>query len=169
MTEDQLKAKARKWQQAQSRRFGDRRGKTAFVDTGKQELPPEHVRKIIKDHGDMSNRKYRNDKRVHLGALKYVPHAMMKLMENIPMPWEQIREVPVVYHITGAITFVNEIPRVIEPVYHAQWAAMWLAMRREKRDRGTSRGCASHPLMTRSRRSTMATTSWTLSPSRRFS
>lgn len=88
MTEDQLKAKARKWQQAQSRRFGDRRGKTAFVDTGKQELPPEHVRKIIKDHGDMSNRKYRNDKRVHLGALKYVPHAMMKLMENIPMPWE---------------------------------------------------------------------------------
>lgn len=30
---------------------------------------------------------------------------------------------------------MNEIPRVIEPVYHAQWAAMWLAMRREKRDR----------------------------------
>jgi pre-mRNA-processing factor 8 len=28
-----------------------------------------------------------------------------------------------------------QIPRVIEPVYHAQWAAMWLAMRREKRDR----------------------------------
>ncbi len=39
------------------------------------------------------------------------------------------------YHITGAITFVNEIPRVIEPVYHAQWSTMWLAMRREKRDR----------------------------------
>ena len=39
------------------------------------------------------------------------------------------------YHISGAITFVNEVPRVIEPVYHAQWASMWLAMRREKRDR----------------------------------
>jgi hypothetical protein len=25
---------------------------------------------IIKDHGDMSNRKFRTDKRVHLGALK---------------------------------------------------------------------------------------------------
>lgn len=36
----------------------------------------------------MSNRKFRNDKRVHLGALKYVPHAVMKLLENIPMPWE---------------------------------------------------------------------------------
>lgn len=83
----------------------------------------------------MSNRKFRNDKRVHLGALKYVPHAVMKLLENIPYPWEQVREVPVLYHITGAITFVNEIPRVIEPVYHAQWSSMWLAMRREKRDR----------------------------------
>ena len=51
-------------------------------------MPPEHIRKIIKDHGDMSNRKFRNDKRVHLGALKYVPHAVMKLLENIPQPWE---------------------------------------------------------------------------------
>ena len=59
----------------------------------------------------------------------------MKLLENIPFPWEQVREVPVLYHITGAITFVNEIPRIIEPVYHAQWSSMWLAMRREKRDR----------------------------------
>jgi len=83
----------------------------------------------------MSNRKFRNDKRVHLGALKYVPHAVLKLLENIPFPWEQVREVPVLYHITGAITFVNETPRVIEPIYHAQWASMWLAMRREKRDR----------------------------------
>jgi len=102
---------------------------------GKAELPPEHIRKIIKDHGDMSNRKFRNDKRVHLGALKYVPHAVMKLLENIPCPWEQVREVPALYHISGAITFVNEVPKVIEPVYHAQWASMWLAMRREKRDR----------------------------------
>lgn len=42
----------------------------------------------MKDHGDMSSRKFRNDKRVHLGALKYVPHAVMKLLENIPNPWE---------------------------------------------------------------------------------
>ncbi|KAH6911378.1 pre-mRNA-processing-splicing factor [Coprinopsis sp. MPI-PUGE-AT-0042] len=126
--------KSQKWMQMQRKRYGEKR-KGGYVDMGKQDLPPEHVRKIIKDHGDMSNRKFRNDKRVHLGALKYVPHAVMKLLENIPYPWEQVREVPVLYHITGAITFVNEIPRVIEPVYHAQWATMWLAMRREKRDR----------------------------------
>ena len=45
------------------------------------------------------------------------------------------RDVSVLYHITGAITFVNEIPWVIEPVYLAQWGSMWIMMRREKRDR----------------------------------
>ena len=51
------------------------------------------------------------------------------------MPWEQARHCEVIYHITGAITFVNETPRVIEPVYVAQWGTMWIMMRREKRDR----------------------------------
>ncbi|OXB40064.1 pre-mRNA-processing-splicing factor 8 [Cryptococcus neoformans] len=137
LSQEEIDKKARKWRQSQRRRFNPKRrqGGGGGVDFGKADLPPEHIRKIIKDHGDMSNRKFRNDKRVHLGALKYVPHAVMKLLENIPMPWEQVREVPVLYHISGAITFVNEVPRVIEPVYHAQWASMWLAMRREKRDR----------------------------------
>ncbi|EIW70772.1 hypothetical protein TREMEDRAFT_38390 [Tremella mesenterica DSM 1558] len=137
LTPEEIEKKARKWRQSQKRRFNEKRraGGGGGVDFGKADLPPEHIRKIIKDHGDMSNRKFRNDKRVHLGALKYVPHAVMKLLENIPCPWEQVREVPVLYHISGAITFVNEVPKVIEPVYHAQWASMWLAMRREKRDR----------------------------------
>jgi pre-mRNA-processing factor 8 len=60
---------------------------------------------------------------------------MMKLLENMPMPWEQIRDVSCIYHITGAITFVNEIPWVAEPIYIAQWGTMWIMMRREKRDR----------------------------------
>ena len=47
----------------------------------------------------------------------------------------QIRDVKVLYHITGAITFVNEIPWVIEPLFVAQWGTMWIMMRREKRDR----------------------------------
>lgn len=102
----------------------------------KDELPPEHVRKILKDHGDMTvNKKYATDSRAYLGALRYLPHAVYKLLESIPMPWEQVKYVPVVYHVSGAITIVNETRRVIEPVFRAQWATMWLAMRREKRDR----------------------------------
>lgn len=98
-------------------------------------MPPEHVRKIVRDHGDMSDAKFRHDKRVYLGALKFVPHAVYKLLENAPMPWQQVRHVRALYHVTGAITFVDEVPRVIEPVYVAQWGTMWIMMRREKRDR----------------------------------
>lgn len=109
--------------------------KTAFVALQKAKMPPEHVRKIVKDHGDLSAKKFDKDKRVYLGALKYVPHALLKVLENIPMPWEQVRYVEALYHITGAITFVNETPQVCEPIFVAQWATMWLMMRREKRDR----------------------------------
>ncbi|KAG4979028.1 hypothetical protein AAZX31_13G347000 [Glycine max] len=132
--EARLEEKARKWQQLNSKRYSDKR-KFGFVETQKEDMPPEHVRKIIRDHGDMSSKKYRHDKRVYLGALKFIPHAVYKLLENMPMPWEQVRDVRVLYHISGAITFVNEIPWVVEPIYLAQWGTMWIMMRREKRDR----------------------------------
>ena len=117
-----------------AKRYSDKR-KFGYTEPEKEQMPPEHVRKILKDHGDMSSRKFRSDKRVYLGALKFIPHAVYKLLENMPMPWEQVRHCEVIYHITGAITFVNETPRVIEPIYIAQWGTMWIAMRREKRDR----------------------------------
>ncbi|KAL5711925.1 Pre-mRNA-processing-splicing factor 8A [Ranunculus cassubicifolius] len=127
-----LESKSRKWNQLNTNRYTNTRSKS---QSEKHDMPPEHVRKIIKDHGDMSSKKHRSDKRIHLGALKYLPHAIYKLIENIPMPWEQVRDVRVLYHVTGAITIVDEIPLVVEPVFIAQWASMWIAMRREKRDR----------------------------------
>ncbi|KAJ2745703.1 hypothetical protein GGI20_001978, partial [Coemansia sp. BCRC 34301] len=130
----EMDKKALEWRKLSSQRYDTKR-RMGFAEQEKCDMPPEHLRKIIKDHGDMSARKYRHDKRVYLGALKYVPHAVLKLLENMPMPWEQARDVPVLYHVTGAITFVNEIPWVIEPVYMAQWGSMWIMMRREKRDR----------------------------------
>lgn len=129
-----LDERSRRWAKMNAKRYGEKR-KFGFVESVKDDMPPEHVRKIIKDHGDMSSKKFRHDKRVYLGALKYVPHALFKLLENMPMPWEQVKDVKVLYHITGAITFVNEVPWVIEPVYIAQWGTMWIMMRREKRDR----------------------------------
>lgn len=48
----------------------------------------------LQDHGDMSSKKFRHDKRVYLGALKFVPHAVYKLLENMPMPWQQVSIFP---------------------------------------------------------------------------
>ena len=126
--------RARKWQRLNNKRYGPRR-KHGYQDSKKEDMPCEHVRKIVKDHGDMSSNKFKADKRVYLGAIKYMPHAVYKLLENMPMPWEQVRQCKVLYHVTGAITFINEIPWVVEPIYMAQWGTMWIMMRREKRDR----------------------------------
>ncbi|KAM0804368.1 NUC071 domain-containing protein [Usnea florida] len=126
--------KKKEWLRSQRNRFGEKR-KAGFVETQKADMPPEHLRKIVKDIGDVSQKKFSSDKRSYLGALKFMPHAVLKLLENMPMPWESAREVKVLYHVNGCLTMVNETPRVIEPVFHAQWATMWVCMRREKSDR----------------------------------
>ncbi|KAL4780757.1 putative pre-mRNA splicing factor [Aspergillus varians] len=126
--------KKTEWLRTQRNRFGEKR-KGGFVESQKADMPPEHLRKIVRDIGDVSQKKFTNDKRSYLGALKFMPHAVLKLLENMPMPWESTREVKVLYHVNGCLTLVNETPRVIEPVFHAQWATMWVSMRREKSDR----------------------------------
>ncbi|KAJ5834715.1 hypothetical protein N7447_000741 [Penicillium robsamsonii] len=125
--------KKNEWLRTQRNRFGEKR-KAGFVETQKADMPPEHLRKIVRDIGDVSQKKFTNEKRSYLGALKFMPHAVLKLLENMPMPWESAREVKVLYHVNGCLTLVNETPRVIEPVFHAQWATMWMCMRREKTD-----------------------------------
>jgi pre-mRNA-processing factor 8 len=88
LTPAELAEKARKWREHQARRYAS--GQKSRETVQKAPMPPEHVRKIVKDHGDMSVKKFERDKRVYLGALKYVPHALMKLLENMPMSWEQV-------------------------------------------------------------------------------
>jgi pre-mRNA-processing factor 8 len=85
---EELKARAQQWQSGrQQKRPAPSKGLSA---PPKAPMPPEHLRKVIKDHGDLSSKKFAKDKRIYLGALKYVPHAIMKLLENMPMPWEQV-------------------------------------------------------------------------------
>ena len=64
--------RARKWQQKRVKKF-KQEVKGSLVSMQTVEMPVEHLRKIVKDHGDMSSRKFRNDKRIYLGALKYSP------------------------------------------------------------------------------------------------
>ena len=45
--EARLEEKPRKWMQLNSKRYGDKR-KFGFVETQKEDMPPEHVRKIIR-------------------------------------------------------------------------------------------------------------------------
>jgi pre-mRNA-processing factor 8 len=74
-------------------------------------LQPEVVRRITKDHDEMSLKGFRQDKRVYLGALKYILLAAYKFLENIPIPWEQVKQAKTLYHTTRAIEFVSELPK----------------------------------------------------------
>lgn len=76
----------------------------------------------------MSSRKFRHDKRVYLGALKFVPHAVYKLLENMPMPWEQVSS-----RLTWAHTLLCALPaqcwgrvEVVEGV--PQWGSARIAV-----------------------------------------
>ena len=100
---------------------------------------PDQLRRIIEAHKNMAASSANVDKHAYLGALKYLPHAVFKILENMPAPWEATKEVEVLYHKTGAITFVNEIPKVDPRVYAAQWGQIWTQMREEKRDRTSFR------------------------------
>lgn len=134
-TSPSLQSRIKEWKQLRRKHFKLDKGRTASKASSQRELPPGHVRQIIKSHGDMSHLKFAGQKRLYIGALKYAPHAILKLLENMPMPWEDIRYVKCLYHTAGAITFVNEVPKVVPPHYLAQWATCWIAMRSEKRDR----------------------------------
>ena len=70
--DEALIIRSRKWQQRRMKKFNQVEKKT-IVNMQTIEMPVEHLRKIVKDHGDLSSRKFRNDKRVYLGALKYAP------------------------------------------------------------------------------------------------
>jgi pre-mRNA-processing factor 8 len=48
--EARLDEKARKWMQLNTKRYGEKR-KFGFVETQKEDMPPEHVRKIIRYYG----------------------------------------------------------------------------------------------------------------------
>ena len=83
--------KKKEWLRIQKNRFGEKR-KGGFVEvssrasnivkdiqkangspqTQKSDMPPEHLRKIVKDIGDVSQKKFSADKRAYLGSLKYM-------------------------------------------------------------------------------------------------
>ena len=100
--------------------------------TARDALPVEYLRKLVRDNCDLTGKKNREERALHVSALRYLPQAIMKLWENIPMPWETVREATVAFHTTGALTIITETPKVLSSVFKAQWGAMWTRMRKEK-------------------------------------
>jgi len=98
-------------------------------------VAPEIIRKIMNNLSDLRKNRTLKDKRVFIASLKYVPHAIFKFLENIPMPWTRIQYNNIVFHSSGAISFISEVPRTIEQFFYAKWGITWVIMRKEKKER----------------------------------
>ena len=85
--ESYLQEKSKRWKQFVHKKYVPKQ-KFGLSEMSKKKLPQEVLRKIIKDHGDMPSKKFKQDIRVYLGALNYVPHVVYKLSENMSFPWE---------------------------------------------------------------------------------
>lgn len=57
----------------------------------------------------------------------------------MPHPWENSKEVEVLYHVTGAVTFVSGQNKVTPSEYLSQWGQMWKQMQEEKKYRANFR------------------------------
>jgi pre-mRNA-processing factor 8 len=70
---DSIESKAKKWTRLNSKRFAPKRAFGYADSAAKGETPPEVVRKLIRDHGDMSSRAFRHDKVKKMKKRKYFP------------------------------------------------------------------------------------------------
>ena len=64
--------------------------------------------------------------------MKYLPHAIYKLFESMPNPWETNKKVNVVYHITGALSIINDTPKMNEIIYRTLWSIVWHLLKENK-------------------------------------
>ncbi|EAN99773.1 PRP8 protein homologue, putative [Trypanosoma cruzi] len=119
------------WRRLNTERYGYRAAYHEAV-TEKDDVPPEYLRKLMKDNGDLSGKSFGTERKLCVALLKYMPLALYKLLENMPMPWEETRYVNVVYHMGGVLTLVDDTPTVAEQLYLAQWGSMWTRMRSHK-------------------------------------
>ena len=135
--QEAVAAKCRDWIRHNNRRYKQRaafNAATRAATAADRLVGADFLRKAVKDHGDLSDPKFAELKRVYIGQLRFLPIAIFKLLENLPMPWEAAKYVDVLYHVSGALTVVDESPMVCEPVFVAQWATAWNAMRKYKQE-----------------------------------
>lgn len=128
---ERYQAHIHEWRKLNTQRYGRRTAQRAALHE-KDMVPPEFLRKVVKDNGDLSGRRFKSERKLCVGLLPYMPLALYKLLECMPMPWEEARYVHVVYHIHGLLTLVADTPTVAEPLYLSQWGSMWTTMRAHK-------------------------------------
>ncbi|CCW68907.1 unnamed protein product [Phytomonas sp. Hart1] len=98
--EETEQERVKEWRRHNTQRFGYRAAYSTAVKE-KDFMPPEFIRKVVKDNGDLGGKRFKSERKLCVAMLQYVPLALYKLLENMPMPWEEARYVNTVYHVGG--------------------------------------------------------------------
>ena len=53
--------------------------------------------------------------------MRFIPHSIYKLIENLPNPWENIKYVKAIYHKSGSYTIIEDIPKYNILLYKSLW------------------------------------------------
>ncbi|TBU16093.1 subunit of U5 snRNP spliceosome [Ordospora colligata] len=99
-----------------------------IMHVSKERMPPEHLRRtmnVLKSTCPAS-----------MGAMRYIPYALHNLLRSMPMPWEPLRYVPVLYHVSGVITFVTDKRRTDVYEYKKMWSVVSMRCSEESKKRG---------------------------------
>ena len=78
LSEKNLEEKSKRWSQFMTKKFAPKR-KFGYVESGKEPLPCEVLRKIIKDHGDMSSKKFKQEHKLKMAILFSLLRIILKL------------------------------------------------------------------------------------------
>ena len=82
MSDVDVKKRIREWKSRRRKHFKLTKKREDSKTAPQFELPAGHIRQIMKAHGDMSHAKFAGQKRLYIGALKYAPHSILKLLHR---------------------------------------------------------------------------------------
>lgn len=103
---------------------------------GKYAQPPEVLKKLAQNA------------RPRLDALQLLPHALYYALASLPMPWQPLKYVTVVYHADGSISFIKDTYKIGKKEFRERWRFIERHWRdyRDVRMRGEPDACADNAM-----------------------
>lgn len=71
-----------------------------------QKIDIERARRAFNKAIGQSTKKSVDEKMLQLGILRFLPYALLKVIENCPQPWEHSRAVSTLFHADGIFTII---------------------------------------------------------------
>jgi pre-mRNA-processing factor 8 len=76
--------------------------------------------------------RFQNDKRILFGSLKFIPYMIFCFFKTIPMPWEKLKSVYILKHISDSLIISNDQNFTFDLLFITQWSTIWMMTKKYK-------------------------------------